>query len=131
MTILGWLAVGALAILGLLVLLLALRIVLTRGAAPLELWHSFVPAEPDAETLERLDWAGYLAAEDQVLASVEQEIVDRLPAGDQPTDQPLPQRQRGPRAGFRAGLEPLVRPDAGWAAQGGGGAAARSDGFTL
>ena len=84
MPLLVWLAIAFLAALLLLVLLLALRIILTRGAAPLEPWHTHVPVEPDRESLERLDWAGYVAAEDQLLASVEREITERLHADGAP-----------------------------------------------
>ena len=43
-----------------------------------------MPVEPDRDSLERLDWAGYLVAEDQLLATVEREIADRLPLAEPP-----------------------------------------------
>lgn len=54
---------------------LAARAYYARLMPPLERWHSFVPAEPDAASLERLDWPGWLAAEARVLAEVEREVV--------------------------------------------------------
>lgn len=85
MSVVGWLASVVLVVLALVVLFLALRVVLTRSAPRLEPWHTHLPAELDRESLERLDWAGYLAAEDQLLASVEREITERLRLAEPPS----------------------------------------------
>jgi alpha-beta hydrolase superfamily lysophospholipase len=58
------------------------RIVQSQQGPPLEPWHTFVPAEPDAAELDRMDWAGYLAAEARVFASVRAEVTDRLEQKD-------------------------------------------------
>lgn len=52
---------------------------------PLERWHTFVPSEPDATTLEHLDWQGWLEAETRVMAEVEREVVR-----DGPSEGPAP-----------------------------------------
>lgn len=49
-----------------------------RGPA-LQLWHTFVPAELRADDLDRADWAGYLAKEDEIMASVRAEVSQKLP----------------------------------------------------
>jgi alpha-beta hydrolase superfamily lysophospholipase len=74
---------GLLIAAALLLALLALRIVLTRGAAALEPWHLFVPDEPAVEAIEQADWAHYLAAEDRLMAAVEDEVSGRLAPADQ------------------------------------------------
>lgn len=79
---LGWLGYLGVAVTAMLAAFLIGRVVLTRGGPDLEPWHTFLPAEPDPGTLDRLDWSGYLAAEANVLAAVESEITDRLPAHD-------------------------------------------------
>jgi alpha-beta hydrolase superfamily lysophospholipase len=62
--------------------LLVGRIVQTQSGPPLEPWHTFIPAEPDAAEIDRLDWNGYVAAEDRVMASVRTEVTERLEAKD-------------------------------------------------
>lgn len=79
---LGWFALAGLVAVAMLVAFLIGRVVLTKGGPALEPWHTVLPAEPDPDTLDRLDWSGYLAAEAEVLATVESEITDRLPAHD-------------------------------------------------
>ena len=74
---------GLLIAAALLLALLALRIVLTRGAAALEPWHLFVPDEPAVGAIEQGDWADYLAAEDRLMAAVEDEVSGRLAPADQ------------------------------------------------
>lgn len=49
---------------------------------PLELWHTFVPSEPDAEAIDTGDWADYMAAEERVFAEVAQEVSQRLDDDD-------------------------------------------------
>ena len=54
------------------------RIVQSESGPPLELWHTFVPDEPHAAEIDRLDWNGYLAAETRVFAAVRKEVTGRL-----------------------------------------------------
>ena len=56
-----------------------------RGPA-LQPWHIFVPADPHADEIDRLDWNGYLAAEARVFASVRSEVTDRLEEQDRTPD---------------------------------------------
>lgn len=49
---------------------------------PLQLWHKVIPHELKAAELDRTDWAGYLAAEDGVFRTVEQEVTAKLPQAD-------------------------------------------------
>lgn len=60
------------------VALLIGRIVQSESGPPLELWQTFVPDEPHAAEIDRLDWNGYLAAEDRVFDSVRKEVTDKL-----------------------------------------------------
>ncbi|PWT90235.1 MAG: hypothetical protein C5B56_05795 [Proteobacteria bacterium] len=67
--------------------LLTGRIVQTQSGPPLEPWHTFIPAEPGATEIDRLDWSGYLSAEDRVMASVRTEVTERLEDKDRtPSD---------------------------------------------
>lgn len=77
-----WLARGALIGIAMLVAFLALRVVLTRGAAALEPWHLYSPNELDRAAIDRADWAAYLAAEVRLMAAVERAISEQLPAHD-------------------------------------------------
>ncbi len=43
-------------------------------APPLELWHTYVPAELDADTIDATDWSGYLRAEERLFAEVRREV---------------------------------------------------------
>ena len=62
------------------------RIVQSKKGPPLELWHTFVPDEPNAAAIDQLDWHGYLAAEAKVFAAVRKEVTDRLTEGDRRPD---------------------------------------------
>lgn len=42
---------------------------------PLERWHTHVPADVVASEIDQLDWPGYLAAEDRLMAEVERDVV--------------------------------------------------------
>jgi alpha-beta hydrolase superfamily lysophospholipase len=42
---------------------------------PLEVWHTFVPDEPDAEAIDDADWAAYFRAEERVFDEVAQEVI--------------------------------------------------------
>ena len=62
----------------LLLLVLALRIWDVQSGPPLGPWHTFVPEEPARDTMDRADWSGWMAAEEEVFASVRREVSDRL-----------------------------------------------------
>lgn len=46
---------------------------------PLDPWHSFVPDEPDAAAISRMDWTQWLAREDRIFADVLREVTAKLP----------------------------------------------------
>jgi alpha-beta hydrolase superfamily lysophospholipase len=73
----GWIGVWGLA--ALLTLILVLRVVDVSRGPGLSPWHVEVPPEPDAAELDRLDWAGWLAAEARAFAFVASEVTARLP----------------------------------------------------
>jgi Alpha/beta hydrolase family len=58
----------------------------SQSGPPLELWHTFVPAEPDAAEIDRLGWDGYLAAENRTFAAVRADVTERLPEMDRRPD---------------------------------------------
>lgn len=41
---------------------------------PLEAWHTFVPDELDADSIDAADWTAYMRAEEQLLAEVRREV---------------------------------------------------------
>jgi alpha-beta hydrolase superfamily lysophospholipase len=81
--LLEWLFAVALGAAAVLLVFLVVRVVAMRGAPSLEPWHTHVPDEPDADAIDRLDWAGYVALETGLLEAVATEIADRLPAHEQ------------------------------------------------
>jgi alpha-beta hydrolase superfamily lysophospholipase len=60
--------------------IVAVRAVQAMLAVPLEPWHSVVPTEADRAALDRMDWAGWLAAEARALAEVEAKVVAAVAA---------------------------------------------------
>ena len=58
--------------------LLVGRAVQSQMGPPLELWHTFVPAEPHAAEIDRLDWDGYMAAEARTFAAIRTEVTEGL-----------------------------------------------------
>jgi alpha-beta hydrolase superfamily lysophospholipase len=62
------------------------RIVQSERGPPLAPWHSFIPAEPRAADIDRLDWNGWLADEARVFDSVRREVTDKLPEQDRVAD---------------------------------------------
>lgn len=61
----------------------AVRIYDAVTGPPLGLWHTFVPAEPDPDAIDAMDWTAWLAAEEAILASVRSEVVERLEPEDE------------------------------------------------
>jgi alpha-beta hydrolase superfamily lysophospholipase len=80
--LLDWLLAGALGAATVLLVFLVARVVAMRGAPALEPWHTHVPDEPDAEAIDRLDWAGYVALETRLLEAVATDLAGRLPDHD-------------------------------------------------
>ena len=62
--------------------LLAVRIYDSQRGPPLELWHTYVPEELDADELEAADWPRYLEAEDAAFAQVRREVTEKLESED-------------------------------------------------
>ncbi len=67
----------------LLVVVLALRVWDMQNGPPLGPWHTFVPEELDRDTVDRADWARWIAAEDSLFASVRREVSGRLEPEEQ------------------------------------------------
>lgn len=59
--------------------LVVARAVESQFGPPLELWHTEVPVEPRASTLDSLDWPGWLAAETRAFDDMRRRVTDRLP----------------------------------------------------
>ncbi|MBV8589860.1 MAG: alpha/beta hydrolase, partial [Acetobacteraceae bacterium] len=68
------------------VTLLVSRIVQSELGPPLKSWHTFIPDEPHAAEIDRLDWNGYLATETKVFAAVRAEVTERLEEQDRTPD---------------------------------------------
>jgi alpha-beta hydrolase superfamily lysophospholipase len=75
-----WLQRGAILVAGGLIAALAIRAYDSLSGPPLELWHTYVPTELDADEIARTDWAGYLRAEQAAFDDVRNEVTLKLPA---------------------------------------------------
>jgi alpha-beta hydrolase superfamily lysophospholipase len=62
------------------------RAVQSQMGPPLELWHTFVPNEPHAAEIDRLDWDGYLAAEAKTFRAIRTEVSERLDENERRPD---------------------------------------------
>ena len=62
--------------------LLGIRIWDIQRGPPLSVWHKYAPDELRAHDLVKLDWAGYLKAEDALFAAVRANVTDKLPPQD-------------------------------------------------
>ena len=51
-------------------------------AAPLKLWHTYLPQELRAKELDTAGWPEYLAAEDSIFDGVRREVTQKLDADD-------------------------------------------------
>lgn len=71
------------ALVGLLALLVAGRALLALSGPGLSAWHTEVPPEPTEAALDRMDWAGWLAAEERAFAFVARDITPRLRPAEQ------------------------------------------------
>ncbi len=73
--LLRWLALGAAVVVGAIVGVRGWQALRDPALAP---WHSFVPPEAEAAELDRMDWTGWLAAEDAAFAAVAAEVTAKL-----------------------------------------------------
>ena len=62
--------------------LLGIRIWDIQRGPPLALWHKYAPDELRAHDLAKLDWAGYVKAEQALLAEVRANVTEKLPPQD-------------------------------------------------
>lgn len=62
--------------------LLAFRSYQSLNGPPLQPWHKFVPHELSADQIDKADWGGYLAHENQLMATVRAEVSQKLPPGE-------------------------------------------------
>jgi len=72
----------------LLIILLAvgaftLRIIETERGPDLQLWHTYIPNDMRAADIDHTDWAGYLAAENNLFKSVRENVTDKLAPAQQ------------------------------------------------
>jgi predicted alpha/beta-fold hydrolase len=72
----------ALVLAAVVVTLLAVRIYDTQRGPPLELWHTYAPAELSADELDEADWSQYLAAERAAFQAVHREVDEQLDGED-------------------------------------------------
>ena len=56
----------------------SIRIYKSQGGPRLELWHTFVPHEMNDKAIDATDWAGYLAAENQLFDEVKTNVTQQL-----------------------------------------------------
>jgi alpha-beta hydrolase superfamily lysophospholipase len=73
-----WLVRGAVTLLGLLALILALRIHDVQQGPPLGPWHTVVPDEMPRAVMEGADWRRWMAAEDAVMETVRRQVTEAL-----------------------------------------------------
>ncbi len=66
-----------------LVTLLVARVIDSQRGPPLKPWHTFVPDEADAQAIDKMDWAGWLAAEERVFTQVRHKVTEKLEEEDQ------------------------------------------------
>ena len=60
------------------VTLAGVRIYDSQRGAPLQLWHTYVPDELNAEEIDKTNWNGYLLSENEVMAGVNKHVTRRL-----------------------------------------------------
>lgn len=78
-----WILRAGLLLVGLLVVVLALRVQVVQGGPPLGPWHTYVPEEPAPDAIDAMDWARWMAAEDALFAAVRRRVTDALDPADQ------------------------------------------------
>ena len=85
-TALRWLRRFALVLALTFLIFLVGRVIQTQSGPDLELWHTFIPAEPHAAELDHMDWAGWMAAEASAFDAVRAVVTDRLEEMDRRAD---------------------------------------------
>ena len=60
----------------------AVRVYDVQRGPSLEVWHTYVPRELDAEQIDRTDWAGYLAKEAKLFEDLRLEVSQKLTSGE-------------------------------------------------
>jgi len=60
----------------------AIRSYDSRRGPRLELWHTYVPQELNAQAIDATDWNGYLAAENRIFDEVNMNVTQRLQASE-------------------------------------------------
>lgn len=78
-----WTRRAAYALVAIVLVIIVVRVVDSQTGPALELWHTEVPDDLKAEQIHRLDWAGYMAAEQRVFAQVQREVTARIPPAAQ------------------------------------------------
>jgi len=63
---------------GILILVLAGRSWMAWRSPGLSLWHTFVPDEPSAKEIESMTWSEYLAMEEDLFASMQEQVTKKL-----------------------------------------------------
>ena len=66
--------------------LLVYRAVDSQRGPPLEPWHTFVPDDPHAAAIDKMDWQGWMAAEGHVFDQVTAEVSNWLEERDRTPD---------------------------------------------
>jgi len=61
---------------------LAIRVYDVQRGPALEVWHTYVPRELDAEAIDKTDWNGYLAKEARILDDLRREVSQKLTSGE-------------------------------------------------
>lgn len=67
----------------LVVAFLAVRIYNSQRGLPLEVWHTYVPAELSLKEIDAADWGDYLKAEEKIFDSVRVNVSEKLTPQDQ------------------------------------------------
>ena len=60
----------------------AVRVYDVQRGPSLEVWHTYVPRELDAEQIDKADWAGYLAKEARLFEDLRLEVSQKLTSGE-------------------------------------------------
>jgi alpha-beta hydrolase superfamily lysophospholipase len=66
--------------------LILYRVIDSQRGPPLEPWHTFIPDDARAAAIDKMDWAGWMAAEGHVFGQVKAEVSDRLEESDRTLD---------------------------------------------
>ena len=61
---------------------LAIRVYDVQRGPALEVWHTYVPRELDAEAIDKTDWNGYLAKEARIFDDLRREVSQKLTSGE-------------------------------------------------